>query len=252
MPAPALLAAIPAIVAAVGGIANTMMQNRSARREYERMKAYNSPKAQMKRFREGGLSPYLAYGQASSGNVSAPAPAVETGIDRASERVGEGIDSYFSKRQQDQDFRTGAISQDVLRNSTQQTAYWDMLTSMERNRLAGAQADRSELELLSDFPRLIDDPTDFRGSASAGYRLKMNELKRSFSEAKLSHIKGMIQNLGYKNTVDSVRAKYARDFGMVGGDWTQGLGLIKSLPSFFKKAATRGSGKLPGIPSKPR
>lgn len=252
MPAPALLAAIPAIVAAIGGIANTVMQNRSARKEYNRQQAYNTPAAQMQRFRDAGLSPYLAYGQANSGNMVSPAPAKETGLDRASERAGEGIDSYFTKRQQDQDFRTGSINQDILRNSTSQQRFWDSMTSMDKSRLAATQADRAQVELLSDFPRLIDDPTDFRGGANAGYRMRMNELKRSLSEAKIRQVKSMIENMGHRNAVDSVRAKYARDFGMVGGDWTQGLGLIKSIPSFFKKAATRGSGKLSGIPSKPR
>lgn len=249
MAIPALLGALlPSLISAGAGLANTLIGNRSARKEARKMNAYNSPKAQMKRFREGGLSPYLIYGQGTPGNMSSPIPAVDPGIDK----VGEGISDYFTRRRENQEYKTGGISQDILLNSTMQKAWFDSQTAIQKNRIAETQANRVESEFLSDFPKFMDDAAITRGTVTSGYRMKMNELKRAFAEANLGRMHSMIRNMGFRNSVDEVRARYAKDFGMVGGDWTQGLGLIKSIPSFFKKSASRGSGKLSGIPSKPR
>lgn len=41
---------------------------------WERQNLYNSPESQMARFKAGGLSPHLIYGQGSPGNAASPAP----------------------------------------------------------------------------------------------------------------------------------------------------------------------------------
>lgn len=41
---------------------------------WERQNLYNSPQAQMDRFKQAGLNPHLIYGQGSAGNAQAPAP----------------------------------------------------------------------------------------------------------------------------------------------------------------------------------
>lgn len=223
---------LPAGVSAVAGLLGQLFTNRSSRREYDKMRAYNTPAAQMQRFREAGLSPYLAYGQASSGNVSAPAPAQETGL----ENVGKGIDNYMSWANFDVDQKNKWMQYWNMQNENKIGFYNAEVKSLER--------DKKQLELYSDYPDLIGDVSI--DVANTGYRRKLLELKRSASEAMIDRVRTSVENLHLKNAVDRVKAKYATDYGMVGGDWTQGLGLIKSLPSLFK-----GSRKVVGGKSLP-
>lgn len=66
--APGIGTAIGAGVGAIGGLADTLIQNRMNRRNQDRQNAYNSPAAQMQRYREAGLNPNLIYSQGSPGN----------------------------------------------------------------------------------------------------------------------------------------------------------------------------------------
>lgn len=81
MPFP-LLPLIGAGISAAGGILSTHLGNKAAERAYQRdrrdaqadwkqQNEYNSPKAQMERFKEAGLNPQLIYGQGTPGNASA-------------------------------------------------------------------------------------------------------------------------------------------------------------------------------------
>lgn len=81
MPFP-LIPLIGAGISAAGGILSTHLGNKSAERAYQRdrrdaqadwkqQNEYNSPKAQMERFKEAGLNPQLIYGQGTPGNASA-------------------------------------------------------------------------------------------------------------------------------------------------------------------------------------
>lgn len=71
-----------ALIGAGAGIFDNIFNNKSNQRAYERDRAdalsdwnrqneYNSPKAQMARFKEAGLNPQLIYGQGTPGNASA-------------------------------------------------------------------------------------------------------------------------------------------------------------------------------------
>ncbi|AXH76292.1 MAG: DNA pilot protein [Microviridae sp.] len=90
MPLPAVAGAlINAGGAAVGGVINSISQGRQNKKNrafsekmYDKQKVdnisfwsqqndYNSPKAQMARFKEAGLNPNLIYGQGNSGNAGA-------------------------------------------------------------------------------------------------------------------------------------------------------------------------------------
>lgn len=62
------IAAIAKGVDLIGGWIGQSQQ----RRENRRMRKYNSPKAQMQRYREAGLNPNLIYTQGSSGSWGAP------------------------------------------------------------------------------------------------------------------------------------------------------------------------------------
>lgn len=78
----------PATIAAIAGGAQTGInaitqigQNKKAREHqeymYDKQNAYNTPMAQMARFKDAGLNPNLIYGQGNSGNAGSP-PALQT------------------------------------------------------------------------------------------------------------------------------------------------------------------------------
>lgn len=245
MPLPAgfFSAFAPAAVTAVSGFLSQLAGNRSARRESRRMMEYNSPKQQMKRFREAGLSPYLMYGQGTPGNMTSPIPAQEYG----GEHVASGFENYVGRRQANMDYTQSTIARDIMLNQMQ-ASYWNASTAFEQNRIAQVKADRDTAEFWSDFPRFMKDAAVTPDVVGTGYRMKMNELKKSLSEANFRRLESMIQNMDHKTAIEAVKRKYAEDYGMVGGDWTQGLGLIKSIPSLFK--GSRAIPKLSGLPSK--
>lgn len=226
---------LPPAISAVGGLVSGIFNRNQERREYDRMLKYNSPKAQMQRYREAGLSPYLIYGQGSSGNVSSPSPAQaipET----------DGLGKYmgykgFSNEQQM--FALNRNAQTIANRNALTSG--SILSNQERSTFTDSI--RKELEFYADFPALVGKNLervttgDLSHVASNSFRQKMNELKRQASEASISKIQEAIRGMKSDNIVRGVKATYARDYGMVGGDWTQGLGLIKSLPSFFRSRA---------------
>lgn len=66
----------PAITATAGLVAS-IAQRRSAKKDIERMNAYNHPKAQVARMREAGLSPSLMYSQGNVGNQASTPPPLD-------------------------------------------------------------------------------------------------------------------------------------------------------------------------------
>jgi len=235
-------AAAPSIIGALSGVFSDLFRGRQEKKAYRNMRDYNTPKAQMSRFTDAGLSPYLMYSQGNSGNVSSPSPVQSSDVGG---HIGKGLDEYMSisnfdvnqrlmwadKHLKDQAYRIGGNQEEITR----------------------MDAERKILDMYADFPKWIYDRMDSdlsRGVGDTGFRNKMNELKLAASKATTDRIKIAIQNMNYKNEVDRVRAGYARDYGMVGGDWTQGFGLLKSLPSFFKRSAKAGK-VIPGGKSLP-
>lgn len=231
MPFP-IAALLPSILGAAGTVFQTIAGNRSARREYDKMRDYNTPKAQMQRFSEAGLSPYLAYGQASSGNVSAPRPAQEYPTEAIGNASGNALANYMSFANFDIDNKNKWMQYWNSQYKNQQEFYNVDIRELEK--------DKRMLELYSDYPDFMEKAIT-PSVVGSGYRRKMNELKMAASKALVDRTNQTVQNLQYKNVVDRVKAKYASDYGMVGGDWTQGLGMLKSLPSLF-----RGSRKVVG------
>lgn len=178
---------------------------------------------QMQRYREAGLSPYLIYGQGNSGNVNSPAPSY--GVESAE----KGFDSYVAAsnfrhnlKMQALERERGRIQNDLLEKKDG----WQTIQNI-----------RHQLDTWSDYPDLgyFGDDLDKDKVVKNSFRRKVNELKLATSEAALEKIGTAIEGMRSKNIIERIKARYAEDFGMVGGDWTQGLGLLKSIPSFFKK-----------------
>lgn len=222
---------------AVAGIAGQLIQNRSARREARAMREYNTPVNQMARFKEAGLSPYLMYSQGNAGNMSSPIPAQESGVEHIGKGAAEALGNYMNWKNFQNEQRMAAL---MRANMLRKNSNLDM-----QNDLQFIKHQRQALELYADFPSLTDTLTHQikPHMASDSFRRKMNELRQAASEVTIQKVEQTINNLRthnqleqYRSMVEGVKAKYATDFGMVGGDWTQGLGLLKSIPSMFKGA----------------
>lgn len=225
-------AALP-VISQAGSLLGGIFQRRYDRKMYREMQDYNSPRAQMQRYREAGLSPYLIYGAANAGNVSTPAPS-----ELPADQVGKGIQEYIGMANFSEDIKAKRLNNAVLANQERITrAKSD--TEYYRSIMSEFDSMRKALDLASDY----EGSTTGKGSlyenlASTGFRRKANELKLSLSAATLDKIENSIEGMKSDNVVRRVKAGYASNYGMVGGDWTQGLGLLKSLPSFFKSKGT--------------
>jgi len=215
---------LPAAISTVGSMVQGLFQRRSEKKQYEKMLEYNTPKAQMQRYSEAGLSPYLIYGAANAGNANSSKPA-----DYVPD-IGKGIDNYMSYANFDQDIKAKRLNNAILAKNLQ------MLDTKAVNlELTGTntmlKALRSSLDTLADYPGYSsDDGLSISDKHMAGsFRRKLNELKLSASQAGIERLQSMIQGMKYENVQKRIKAIYAEDYGMVGGDWTQGLGLFKSM-----------------------
>lgn len=75
MPFPAFLAAaLPAFANLLGGLGGAGIQSLTNRRLMNAQNRYNSPAAQMERYRKAGLNPNLVYTQGTSGNWTTALP----------------------------------------------------------------------------------------------------------------------------------------------------------------------------------
>lgn len=83
--APAVAAAIPAIIAAAGTVTSAVMNKKSIDKNnalqqqlVDKANAYNTPGAQVGRFNQAGLNPYMMLGQINSGNQQSVASTQPT------------------------------------------------------------------------------------------------------------------------------------------------------------------------------
>lgn len=228
---------LPAAVSTVGNLLGGMLQRRSEKQQYNKMLEYNTPKMQMQRYQEAGLSPYLIYGNANAGNASSPAPA------NYIPDVGKGIEEYMSYANFSEDLKSRRLNNAIAAKNLELLD--DKQVGMQRtNTIKTLEQNKRALEILSDYPEFSWDKFKSRGGSyyesdvSGGFRRKLNELRLAASKSAIDRVQSMIEGMSYENVIKRVRSGYASDYGMVGGDWTQGLGLLKSVPSFFRSKST--------------
>lgn len=238
------LAWLPAAIAATAATVQQIIKSRQERKAYKEMQAYNSPKAQQERFMQAGLSPYLMYGQGNAGNMTSPSPVEDYGLDKA----GEGISHYMNMVNSENTKQEMKIRQKMLpidydiRRMEGLAAQHNLDIVGERALQERYKSQRMGLDLMTDYGREFEKMSD--GVISGGYRNKMNEFKKALSEAQVLQMQQQVQRLRNENEVGAVKAQYARDYGMVGGDWTQGIGLLttagKGLGSMFRLSTHKG------------
>lgn len=225
------LAWLPAAIAATAATVQQIIKSRQERKAYKEMQAYNSPKAQQERFAQAGLSPWLMYSQGNAGNMTSPSPVQDYGLDKAGKGIGHYTNLVNSENtKQEMKLRNKMFPIDYNMKRLEGLAAAEQLNIMtERSLQERYKSQRMGLDLMTDYGREFERMSD--GTIQGGFRNKMNELKKQMSEASLLQMQQTIQKLKNENEVGAVKAHYARDYGMVGGDWTQGLGILRSLGS---------------------
>lgn len=120
--------------------------------------AYNSPSAQMNRFREAGLNPHLIYGQGSNGNsTSTPTPQLPTmeaprveslRYGDAFQGIGDSVAAYFNLRKLKNETDL-AESQVVAQSVENRLKLAQMITEFSKNR--GLEIDNSTKSQLQQY-----------------------------------------------------------------------------------------------------
>lgn len=158
MPFPLLIPLIAAGVSAIGNIIGNAQQKKqnmqlakfqadANERYLAQQNAYNTPQAQMARYREAGLNPHLIYGQGSPGNQSSPL-------------------TYPNIQSTD----VASTFRDVIPNLTQMVMTQAQVRNIDaktRNTYAKTEVDKVQAQLLSKNP-LLDD---------AGFKATIDSLK---------------------------------------------------------------------------
>lgn len=132
---------------------------------WNRQNAYNTPAAQMQRYKDAGLNPHLIYSQGNPGNASsAPsysAPTIQSNAEqynRMGAAVGSALGQYQNYKLMQQQIATQQAQQD---NLTAQAAYTRARATSElfNRALTAAKTSgiRASLPFLSDYYRLRND-----------------------------------------------------------------------------------------------
>lgn len=239
---------IAGIVAAVGAIANSIIQSSSSKKQMERtnaanlelakyqatenerlidkQNAYNSPIAQMTRFGNAGLNPNLMYGQGSPGNQAQPAkyeaPKVDMHFDPM--QIPDLLSMY-------QDFAMKKAQTENIEANTSLT--------MERNMLSKLAGRAGEFE-LGKKRTLFPYEEDIMQSRSQQQRTVVNQLFENLKQTRMREpMIGIQQN---KATQDAL-------FSSLRNEWAK-MGVTSSDNMFVRVLARmldEGGFQIPGL-----
>jgi len=159
--APAVIAGMAAAGSAAGNYLSTQSTNAANLRLWHLNNSYNTPAAQMQRFKDAGLNPNLMYQQGNSGN-SASAPEFQK------PPVDLDLTSSLSQISQYQDFKLKQAQVDNVKAQTDQTreaiinlikdqTLKDLTASklgLENNYLSGSMAERIRANAIENWSKL--------------------------------------------------------------------------------------------------
>jgi len=206
---------------------------------------YNSPAAQMKRFKEAGLNPALVYGQGSSGNQPSAQQAASQELPAWAVVLSQSVNNLQSTLMQqtqrqaleagikktEAQTTTEGIKQQVLSaNPNLNASYVSSLLDKMR-----AEADLKMGERkywLADKVSTVDSQgnTDYRRytEMSRMIDLKVNMLQREFDlKSTDSNIKNeILASKRFENAILQVQKEFMTDFKLTPETWTQFLKLL--------------------------
>lgn len=222
----ALLAALPGILSAGSSLINSGLSRRNSRRnvdrtiagnlelsqyefsqnlaQWERQNAYNTPAAQMQRYKDAGLNPNLIYGQGTPGNAaSSPQydkPTVDyTGITPIQ------IPNIISE------FQNVGLKDAQIKNVEQQT------------KLGGAVTQIKEIQALINSKTIQSDT-----------RLQLKKLEKSIIDIAVSESKdALLKKMLEKSTHDISKAEQDDIYKKLRNVW-MGMGATSSDSPIFR------------------
>ena len=129
------------VLGAVGTLASTLITNRANKKRQEEMNAYNSPAAQLERYRQAGMNPGYGAGM-SSGNQSSVVQAQAPDLGAAVDFVGKNL-AWKSQRL---NLKTQMLEQDRLAQQIEQQKIVNSLASQSLS--ARVEAEQLKPQML--------------------------------------------------------------------------------------------------------
>ena len=129
------------VLGAVGSLASTLITNRANKKRQEEMNAYNSPAAQLERYKQAGMNPAYGAGM-SSGNQSSVVQAQAPDVGAAVDYVGKNL-AWKSQRL---NLKTQMLEQDRLAQQIEQQKIVNSLASQSLS--ARVEAEQLKPQML--------------------------------------------------------------------------------------------------------
>ncbi|WNK14095.1 MAG: DNA pilot protein [Microvirus sp.] len=146
---PLLSAVAPAIAQTVGNIFQAKQERKFAKENWNQQNAYNTPAAQLQRYREAGMNPAYGAGMAS-GNAQPMPPAAASVAKIEIPNILQGLGDYQSlKNQVLEGDRIQAVTQGVvLDNTLKNRSMLDMLSAASGKGMKGTYESRVYDQML--------------------------------------------------------------------------------------------------------
>lgn len=227
------------IISAGAGIVGNAFNNYAVRRnnEYQtqlwrEQMEYNSPKAQMQRFKEAGLNPHLIYSQGNSGNVgNAPSTQAQS-VDLT--QIANVISTYLDLKQKDRNIES--TDQEIRKKGNENDAFEKDEPGRLRKRINDQWA--------IDGPDSI--PTDPDTGAEYPDNVDVKDWKQNFEQRKKIYeaLEQDISGKKIKQALDELQLGIGYDMKFITEEnrrrWKE-YGILPEDPDFLKivKVGTR-------------
>lgn len=229
MPTPEVLVAGANLLGQTGNMISQSLNNRNARKwqekmydrqradalsDWERQNAYNSPEAQMERFKAAGLNPALIYGQ-GAGNANA-APVRSSAPGRWSPEApkfdpGSAIAAYQNTQMMGMQTELMTKQAKVLEEEAKvkQTQQLMNMASIPLKNidLKGKTFDLSQRIRLADTAAAVMEGTLKQMQANTQYTLDQNTRAGKMNEQQIKESAARIANMAKQNELTSANIK---------------------------------------------
>lgn len=214
------------VIAAGAQLIGQWIQNRQQKKQIREMNRYNSPKNQMKRYREAGLNDALIYGQGSPGLQTQIAQSPNYG-----QSIASGVDTYNQTRLADStisaneaksikavsDVSVNEAKEEILRkNPLLDEGYLNSLIELMRasaqEKAAGATVKEVEAEFLTTRDQLPNGNWDV-SNGTKKMQVELDTLLKRFDLLNQdSQVKAeIIKSKEFQNAILEVQKNFMQD-----------------------------------------
>lgn len=201
---------------------------------WKMMKKYNTPRAQMQRYKAAGLNPNLIYGQGTPGNVSSfptyNAPDISyrgiKGKGYIGEAIAGGITQFQNIRQKSAQIDLVQEQADVAIETAKVKAQQEIILGMESDIKEIQALQAAIIETRMDPSKGEGIMVTPYGNVSIEYQQKL--MQKHFAKMKRSQLMNVYQ--GLKNRYNRIKNRFAKE-GMSISDNIQWRALISIIES---------------------